>query len=259
LRYPNSIDATHKASVREILGLIESVPEGHVAADTKKGKDSKKPPPPKKAAAVEANLTDELLVDEHGRKLPRVYLEVDSEKKDSFEAFPIPRLFARDWSSEQNQRRQLQRSLLARIDEATSEEEKELFKTEYESALAERDVEKEEPAGEDRDPYIVSAYKFIARFAPTVITGASDAQSDQMRYLWRAVYPQLTNGKPYYNPSGKYCVRLFLAGKWRKVTVSDIMPVDDRKKYSLASSIDPYELWPAILSKAIYTVFSACG
>ena len=54
-------------------------------------------------------------------------------------------------------------------------------------------------------------------------------------------------------------MRLFLAGKWRKVTVSDVVPVGLDGKPLLASSVQQLELWPTILAKAVYTVYHACG
>lgn len=78
-------------------------------------------------------------------------------------------------------------------------------------------------------------------------------------FLWRAIYPKLPSGKPVYNPAGKYCVRLYLAGKWRKVYVDDAIPVTDDGKPALACSADPLELWPLLLAKAVYAVYSACG
>ena len=54
-------------------------------------------------------------------------------------------------------------------------------------------------------------------------------------------------------------MRLFLAGKWRKVTVSDVVPVGLDGKPLIASSVQQLELWPTILAKAVYTVYHACG
>lgn len=78
-------------------------------------------------------------------------------------------------------------------------------------------------------------------------------------FLWRAIYPKLPSGKPVYNPAGKYCVRLYLAGKWRKVYVDDAIPVTVDGRPALASSADRLELWPLLLAKAVYAVYSACG
>jgi len=81
----------------------------------------------------------------------------------------------------------------------------------------------------------------------------------QDTFLWRAIHPQLPNGKPVYNPAGKYCVRLYLCGKWRRVYVDDSLPVTADGAPALACSADTLELWPLLLAKAIYSVYSACG
>ncbi|CAN0469492.1 unnamed protein product, partial [Phaeothamnion confervicola] len=55
--------------------------------------------------------------------------------------------------------------------------------------------------------------------APTVAATAAP-------FLWEAIYPQDESGRPSYNPGGKYIVRLFAAGRWRRVTIDDRIPVD---------------------------------
>eukprot|EP01035_Chromulina_nebulosa_P019433 gene19433-25313_t len=67
-----------------------------------------------------------------------------------------------------------------------------------------------------------------------------------------------SNGKPCYNPSGKYVVKLFLCGKWRKVYINDSIPIQSDGSIGIASSSDKYELWQTLLAKAIYCVFSNC-
>ena len=57
----------------------------------------------------------------------------------------------------------------------------------------------------------------------------------------------------------KYCVRLYLAGEWRRVFVDDSVPLTVDGNPALASSSDRLELWPLLLAKAIYSVYSACG
>jgi hypothetical protein len=82
---------------------------------------------------------------------------------------------------------------------------------------------------------------------------------DDRAFLWRHIYPQTAEGRPCYNPAGKYIVRLFLAGKWRRVHVNDTIPVDVNGVPLCAGSADNFEIWPTLLSKAIYTVIHACG
>ena len=73
-----------------------------------------------------------------------------------------------------------------------------------------------------------------------------------MPYLWEAIYPQDAKGLPRYNPGGKYIVRLHVAGAWRAVVVDDRVPVDAAGAPLLLTSSDPTELWPLLLTKALY-------
>lgn len=73
-------------------------------------------------------------------------------------------------------------------------------------------------------------------------------------FLWRAIYPQDTHGFPVYNPGGKYSVKLFVLGKWRRIDVDDRLPVDSSGKIVYATSSMTSEIWPALLTKALYKV-----
>ena len=44
-------------------------------------------------------------------------------------------------------------------------------------------------------------------------------------FLWELIYPQDEEGVPLFNPNGKYIVKLFLQGKWRKVLIDDVVPI----------------------------------
>lgn len=67
---------------------------------------------------------------------------------------------------------------------------------------------------------------------------------------WDNIYPKAKDGLPTYNPSGKYIVKLFWLGTWRKVVVDDRIPLDINGKALLVTS-PSNELWPAILTKAL--------
>uniref|UniRef100_T1J9C4 Uncharacterized protein n=1 Tax=Strigamia maritima TaxID=126957 RepID=T1J9C4_STRMM len=77
---------------------------------------------------------------------------------------------------------------------------------------------------------------------------------------WHHVYSLCKTGKvshnPVYNPWGKYVVRLFWMGCWRKIYVDDIIPMSLDGRCLLPFSNKPQELWPAILVKAILKVAS---
>eukprot|EP00047_Mylnosiga_fluctuans_P018992 m.77303 g.77303 ORF g.77303 m.77303 type:complete len:1503 (+) comp7912_c0_seq2:72-4580(+) len=67
---------------------------------------------------------------------------------------------------------------------------------------------------------------------------------------WSLVYPQ-ENGMPVVNPTGKYCVKLFLMGAWRKVTIDDKFPVDEDGNLLVPRSSTLGELWPLLVIKAV--------
>jgi len=75
---------------------------------------------------------------------------------------------------------------------------------------------------------------------------------------WELIWPQHKTEDGYtvptYNPHGKYIVKLFWLGGWRKVTIDDLVPVDADGKYLLPRSGLDDELWPAIISKAVCKV-----
>lgn len=69
------------------------------------------------------------------------------------------------------------------------------------------------------------------------------------RIISSIIYPQDEYGNPIYNPSGKYVVRLFLNGLWRKVTIDDTFPVTAKNKPLCAYS-GKGKLWVSLLEKA---------
>lgn len=269
INYPSHIASsiTQYKSIKSILGLDIS----NEAVDPKaKPAAAKKPA---KGAPVAEDITEELERDEEGRAMPRMFLDNSNNKSaKQFDEYLLPRLFTREWSTEQIERRKLQLKLkedyenpkfvIMDVEDELTEEDKikqtNTLKDIYDNEINLRDVNKEEPNGLEKDPYICAAFKMISRFAPSILSN-SDKSATSMQYLWKSVYPQLPTGRPCYNSSGKYCVRLFLAGKWRKITVNDSIPLDIDGKPVIASSTDSLEMWPLILSKAIYTVYNACG
>ncbi|KAL5010667.1 hypothetical protein ScPMuIL_012972 [Solemya velum] len=56
---------------------------------------------------------------------------------------------------------------------------------------------------------------------------------------------------PAYNPYGKYCVKLYFMGCWRKVTIDDALPFDENNRLLLPATTSQQELWPMLLVKAV--------
>eukprot|EP00796_Vickermania_ingenoplastis_P013321 gene13321-9157_t len=74
-------------------------------------------------------------------------------------------------------------------------------------------------------------------------------------YVWELIYPHAPGTcHPVYNPFGKYAVKLFVEGSYRKVIVDDALPVDELGR-PLITVTSLRELWPAILVKAIFKAF----
>ncbi|KAJ2556937.1 cysteine protease [Coemansia sp. RSA 1933] len=59
--------------------------------------------------------------------------------------------------------------------------------------------------------------------------------------ITRHIYPRSSTGAPAFNPSGKYMVKLFVNGLWRRVVIDDLLPVADDGRlictYSTAGDI----------------------
>ncbi len=75
------------------------------------------------------------------------------------------------------------------------------------------------------------------------------------QYFYQKIYPQ-KNGIPIYNPSGKYWVKLYHMGKYRKIEIDDTMPCGKYDEMLLPRCNNLEEIWPQILTKAILKLYS---
>ncbi|CAF1269415.1 unnamed protein product [Adineta ricciae] len=89
---------------------------------------------------------------------------------------------------------------------------------------------------------------------------SSDFSSERTWRPWEHIYALNKVSKPPfitpYNPAGKYVVRLFFLGSWRKIIIDDTIPFDSKNQCLLPQTALSYELWPMLLSKALLKILS---
>ena len=72
--------------------------------------------------------------------------------------------------------------------------------------------------------------------------------------IFSNIYPQ-KDGIPYYNPKGKYIIKMYQHGKPRKVVIDDRMPCNINSEFILPQCEAIEELWPALFFKALIKLY----
>lgn len=80
----------------------------------------------------------------------------------------------------------------------------------------------------------------------------NDKSSSELLSPYNLLYPKSKDGNPTYSSCGKYIVKLFFMGAWRKIIIDDKIPLDANGKVLLISSSLSNELWPLLINKALF-------
>lgn len=68
--------------------------------------------------------------------------------------------------------------------------------------------------------------------------------------IFNKIWPQ-KDGVPIYNPNGRYWVKLFAFGKYRKIEIDDRMPCNKYNTMLMPKTEAKEELWAPLLAKAL--------
>ncbi|ETO16918.1 hypothetical protein RFI_20419, partial [Reticulomyxa filosa] len=91
-------------------------------------------------------------------------------------------------------------------------------------------------------------------FVSSITVTALFERSFRKQLITAILFPQNAKGEPVISPNGKYVVRLFLNGCFRKVEIDDYLPVSKAGQLLCSYSTDPNEFWVSLLEKAFLKV-----
>ena len=124
-----------------------------------------------------------------------------------------------------------------------------------------KEIEKKElsklfPNNLSLNNYLSEYCRWVSSIFQIIIDNNIYIENDPNHFI-RRIYPQNENGTPIYNPSGKYCVKLYHMGEERKIEIDDKFPVNKSTFEPFFPHCEsPYELWPLILTKALIKLYS---
>ncbi|KAM4770931.1 androglobin [Rhinophrynus dorsalis] len=110
--------------------------------------------------------------------------------------------------------------------------------------------------------WIISEVSALWRIFNTRLTNNILTMMDPPSFAWKpwehiyALCKAVKGHMPLYNSYGKYAVKLYWMGCWRKIVVDDTLPFSEDNKLLLPSTTCEAELWPLLLSKALIKLAS---
>nr|DBA26857.1 TPA: hypothetical protein GDO54_011063 [Pyxicephalus adspersus] len=110
--------------------------------------------------------------------------------------------------------------------------------------------------------WIISEVSAVWKINNENVTDNKAASAESPTLIWKpwehiyALCKAVKGHVPLYNSYGKYIVKLYWMGCWRKIVVDDTLPFSEDDKLLLPATMCEAELWPMLLSKAIIKLAS---